>query len=478
MILLFISKALALQPPPKQLSLKEVAYTLYKKKLYFSAMTYAVDYANSVGTVDPQFKVFLEELISKTGTELLSRTKNEILEKLSVKSIYLLIAKKYFLNKEYDQALKYLSFVPSDHRHYPEAQLTSGIIKMSSGEDNLALESFNNCLKKVSNIDKNDPKIARYYSMIKDNCKANIGRLYYGQKKYDQAIKSFYTIDKQSYMWPYVLLEKGWAEYYRGDYNRSLGLLSTYNAPLMDTYFQPEVELLKSLSYFKLCLWGDALKVVDRYTENYKVRSEELKSILVSNINSDDYFFKLILEHIQKRNNQNSFMKNLLTQIQKRTKFNLDLNAYLRAMNELTILRKSKQTPFIQNLIKNLEVDTAVLKSTVNFFVKEYFYNFINEINSLSYQLFNLKLNVLSMQRNLEFKNEVLTTDKTREQTRITRASDEMYWTFRKEFWADELGDFVFNLPSRCNVSKRELEKEQIIAPVKKAEPKVLKGGS
>lgn len=477
MILLLISKTWAIQPPPKQLSLKDVSYTLYKKKLYFSAMTYAIDYANSVGTVDPQFKVFLEELISKTGTELLSRTKNEILEKLSVKSIYLLIAKKYFLNKEYEQALKYLSFVPSDHRHYPEAQLTAGVIRMSSGEDNLALENFKNCLKKSSGMSNNDPKIARYYSMIKDNCQTNIGRLYYGQKKYDTAIKSFYEVDKKSYMWPYVLLEKGWAEYYKGNYNRSLGLISTYNAPLLDTYFQPEVELLKSLSYFKLCLWGDSLKVVDRYTENYKVRSEELKSILVSNINSEDYFFKLILEHIQKRNNQNSFMKNLLTQIQKRTKFNLDLNAYLRAMNELTILKKAKPTPFIQNLIKNLEVDTAVLKSTVNFFVKEYFYNFINEINSLSYQLFNLKLNVLSMQRNLEFKNEVLTTDRTRAQTKIERNSTEMYWSFKQEFWADELGDFVFNLPSRCNVSKRELEKEAVATPVKAIVPKIKKEG-
>ncbi len=191
--------------------------------------------------------------------------------------------------------MKYLSFVPSDHRHYPEAQLTAGVIRMSSGEDNLALENFKNCLKKSSGMSNNDPKIARYYSMIKDNCQTNIGRLYYGQKKYDTAIKSFYEVDKKSYMWPYVLLEKGWAEYYKGNYNRSLGLISTYNAPLLDTYFQPEVELLKSLSYFKLCLWGDSLKVVDRYTENYKVRSEELKSILVSNINSEDYFFKLEL---------------------------------------------------------------------------------------------------------------------------------------------------------------------------------------
>jgi hypothetical protein len=81
------------------------------------------------------------------------------------------------------------------------------------------------------------------------------------------------------------------------------------------------------------------------------------------------------------------------------------------------------------------------------------------------------------MQRNLEFKNEVLTTDKTREQTKIERNSTEMYWSFKQEFWADELGDFVFNLPSRCNVSKRELEKEAIATPVKAIVPKIKKEG-
>ena len=37
-------------------------------------------------------------------------------------------------------------------------------------------------------------------------------------------------------------------------------------------------------------------------------------------------------------------------------------------MNELTILKKQNLLLLFKILLKNLEVDTAVLKSTVNFF--------------------------------------------------------------------------------------------------------------
>ncbi len=456
------SSAAAVQ---KQLSLKEVSVLLYKRKLYFSALTYAIEHANSVSTLDPEFKKYLEELISKTGTELLSRTKNEVLKKLGVQSVYLLIAKKFFMNKQYDEAMKYLTIIPEKHRHYPEAQLTIGTMYMSQNKNDLALTAFKKCYDQAFSVqaDKSDSKVQRYYSMIKDSCQMNIGRLAFDQGKYKESLKEFYKVTKQSYLWPYGLLEKAWANYHLGIYNRTLGLLATYNAPSLDTYFQPEVELLKALSYFKLCLWGDALKIIDRYTEVYKARSENIKNILKINIQSDDYFFRLILEHMQKKGNTDPFMKNLLTQIQKRTKFNLDLNAYLRAMKELEALRKSKRTAFVDNLIKNLEVDMAVLKSTVNFFVKKYFYDFINETNSLSYQMFNLKLNILTMQRGLEYKNEALVTDRSRGSSKVDKESDEMYWKFKQEFWADELGDYVFALESKCSVVKRETEKEATV---------------
>ena len=95
----------------------------------------------------------------------------------------------------------------------------------------------------------------------------------------------------------------------------TLGLLVTYRSPLMSSYFFPEAEVLSSLSYFRLCLWGDSLKLIDQYYNVYRPHSDALKAILLKNKRSYTYFLKLLLAPIKENEDMNPFVRNLMTQM-------------------------------------------------------------------------------------------------------------------------------------------------------------------
>src|SRR5690606_30518828 len=113
------------------------------------------------------------------------------------------------------------------------------------------------CLKSAEKNEKNaeNEKIKRYYRMAYEICLVNKARNLYKTGEYDAALEAYGKIPKVSYKWPYILLEKAWVYYHKGDFNRALGQLLAYKSPLMDTYFFPEAEYLAALAYFRLCLY-------------------------------------------------------------------------------------------------------------------------------------------------------------------------------------------------------------------------------
>src|SRR5690606_2323747 len=121
-------------------------------------------------------------------------------------------------------------------------------------------------------------------------------------------------VPKTSYIWPYILLEKAWAHYHLENYNRALGILMTYNSPLLESYFMPEAEVLKALSYYKLCLYDDADVVIQRYYDVYKERSASLLKVIRNGENNPFYYFNLMFSPIAESEKKNPFIRNLVTQ--------------------------------------------------------------------------------------------------------------------------------------------------------------------
>ena len=434
---------------------------LFKSKYYFSALPFAAEHIIESEKITPEFEEQLEVLLLKTGTNSLAGLPNKELLKHNSPTLQLVYSLKMFRKKKYKNAKIVAERISLKNKFAPEALYIAGSSRELMNDLSRAKDRFNKCIKISKDFMGNSKKekLKRYYSVINESCVIHNARILYKQKQYKKSVEMYNSIPKASYRWPYTLIEKAWANYYLEDFNRSLGLVVTYKSPLLSSYFFPEAEVLNALSYYRLCLYKDTLSTIDQYYKVYKTRSNELKKVILPNKDSHTYFIKLAFSSLKETEKLNPYIRNLVTQIRKKIKFSVDLVSYKKAKNELKYLKKRKQTPFTKKLIKRVEHSIHWRTQQLNHYVKKQMFTFINDIHKYSYEMFNIKLEVMSKQRDLIYRNKELISNRSRgDLDNVNRRIDQHFWNFDGAFWADELGDYSYGLQSNCKtvkVSKR-----------------------
>lgn len=423
----------------------------YKKKDYFTALD-VIAKKFKFQTPKPKIQRLIEVLVGHTGTHFFNTYTDLELRKLNIPTTDLIMAKRNLYLGKYKYTYTRLARMPKAHRLYPEALLVKATAYMKEANYSKAVKTYKQCAEAAFQWEeKLDDKKQNYFSILKETCIIDIARIHFKMKNYKLAIRNYENIPKTSFKWPYTLLEKAWAYYYDGNYNRSLGILLTYNSPLLESYFTPEAEVLRALNYFKLCLYEDALDVVEKYYTTYAPRSNKLKNVILNQGKKDLYYFDLMFTPISDSEKENKFMRNLVTQMSKRIKFNLDLNSFYKINKEIYRNNKSANVKLLLSMQKDL-------KEQINHYVKVSMYRFINEIHSLSSEMFNLKLEILSQKRDLAYRNKTFKKDRSRGNfENIKRQPSQEFYTFKNAFWADELGDYSLALSSTCKTRKKEL---------------------
>lgn len=439
---------------------KKISHELIDGQFYFSAIPYINQYLEENKDMDAELEADIETLVVKTGTMAVLNLDEKKLESFSIPSISLILGKRLFDKEQYDKAYTILSRIPETHKFAIEANLIKGTIKNLQRKQVEAVNLYEQCAKKAELMESSFSKEVnkRYYTYLKETCIIRTARVKSEDHKYEEALETYDQIDKRSYKWPYILMDKAWAHYYLKDYNRALGLTVTYKAPLLESYFFPEAEVLMALSYYNLCLWDDALKVVDHFYDFYSPIADALKDILGQNKKSDTYFLDLYYADPKTRENLNPFIRNLITQTRKQVKFNLDLASLKAAKEELALLKRLKnKNEFTAQLEGNLESTIAFISAKINFYIKKEIFVFINEIHKHSYSMFNLKLELLSKKRDELYNsspNEASLRNRGSEQN-VNRKKTQMFFDFNGAFWADELGDYSFGLNSQCKDAEK-----------------------
>ena len=454
-ILTFIATtAVAQKVSKKERIARDKVYTEslkhFTKKDYFTALDLIARKYKYI-TPDQNVQHYIEELTTHTGTHYFNTYSDLELRKLNIPTTQLIMGKRNFYLKKYKHGIKRLNTIPKGHRLYPESLLIKASSYYFMNKHNKAIETYELCseyaLKNEKNF-KEKSKTGRYYAIIKESCIINIARIHFDQSQYSKAIEQYDKIPKSSFKWPYILIEKAWSYYYLNDHNRSLGILMTYDSPLLESYFMPEAKLLITLNYFDLCLYDDALNTIHDFYNTYKTRSETLLGHIKSAGNKDLYFFNLMFSPIADNETKNKFLRNIVTQMSKRLKYNFDINSLFQMNQEVY---RSNKTANIK-LLKNMQRD---LKEQINHYVKRSVYTFSNKIYDVSKNMFDIKLEILSLKRDLAYKNKTYKKDRKRgDLENLNIKSNQEYWSFQDAFWADELGEYSFALKSKCETQK------------------------
>ena len=430
---------------------KKKAHAFAKRGMYYSALPYLLSYLEVEDRIDKRTKKDIFRIVLKTGTLAFETMGvDDLLRKKSIPLRYV-AAMKLIKMGNLKRAKEVLKDFPKTHRFSLEAYYSLGAI-LSHANDRSAVEALNTCVETADLLKgktKSD-KLKRYYTLVQETCTIYKARNSFSIKNYAKAEKEFDNIPKKSYLWPKTLLERAWTNYHLADYNRSLGLLVTYKSPLLKSYYFPEGSYLEALSFYKLCLWEDALSVIESYHKLYHPKAVQLKKILSRNRNSKNFFYNLMLGKTSEDDSKNPFIRNLVTQIKKSIKYNVDHLDILKSKRELEILRERKYKKIYQNELVE-QINWRV--ESLNYFIKKEMFNFVNQMNRFSRELLKLRLEIISKHKQLVYGNKTLVADRGRgDASNVKRKVTEQFYDFHGEFWADELGSYSFGLKSNCEL--------------------------
>jgi len=232
------------------------------------------------------------------------------------------------------------------------------------------------------------------------------------------------------------------------NFNRALGLLSTYKFPFLEPFKSSEVNYLQSLSYFRLCLWGDALFSLENFKKHDLPRFQEVENFLNSKTKDN----KLMLNgSIKSQESWPSLLSDWVGTL-KRENYWIRRQIQIGQITlEVKALESSPQTLYRDLIIKKLNRTKVNLQTELSQFFSLRLKQKVKDYQFMIDKIEALELEVLSASRKVFYAKKDQSLDrKAGDPEYLPTKKFQYFWDFDDEFWSDELGAYVFALKSQC----------------------------
>ncbi len=389
--------------------LKSLIIELVEGGYYYSALPMMKEYlTKDTKNLSSEVERAFAKMIQVVGIKQFETLPYRYLVRSRSPSIGYIMAKKLFRERKYAKALTNLKRIPSSHPVYAYARNMEATIYALKGMNRQAFEVFEECENIAVEAGNKSLKLNRDY------CIAGKARAKFALKDHSQSDLLYLDISKESRIWPEILFEEAWNSFYQKNYNRTLGKLVSYKAPVFQRFFNPEVDVLNALTYLKLCLYADAKQVSDRFYKSYWNDFKKLNRYLNRTGKRFDRYYDLMVNYEQfgkTRAKSNSAFKNFV----------------------------------VKNLEEAVRSQKMIIGSYIRGKLSSYYSQLYNAFEGMSY----IKLEVLA-QRKAKLYSFDKKDRKRGDIKYIQRNEKQYFWDFNGEFWADELGDYVFGLKSEC----------------------------
>lgn len=420
---------------------------------YFSTIPWMKDYIVKSGKpLDDELEEAFDKMLFHTGIKTFESLPLEVLKRSRSGNIKYILAKKLLRKGSSSDALNQLNDISGDHSAFPFVANLKATIYSDMGNFKEAESQFKDCIRSSeSRINKESSRvIINQLITNRDICVAGIARSNFGSGNYVEAELKYIDLPKDSFIWPEILFEEAWTSYHMKNYNRTLGKIVTYKAPVLEFIFRPEAEVLKALTYMKMCLYDDAKKTVDEFYSDYLNPSRNLRSYLLNRGKNYKYFYSLMADFEEKKSSGTEMVDRILHSINKEAAYIELKSSLMSSLIEYNRLRKLQQSNMNANLIKNLKVVTEEYRTLIGAYVRAGLVSKYAELYSAFESMSYIKLEVLAQRKDRLYQTDTVQQKKRGDIKYIERNDKQYFWTFNGEFWADELGDYVFALRSEC----------------------------
>jgi hypothetical protein len=430
---------------------RKIVLELTSSGLYFSAVPWMKEFITSTSRpLDGQLEKAFDKILTNVGTAQFEILPIHFLERSSSPSIRYLIAKKFLKQDKYNQAIQYVAKINANHPVYPFAAHLLAVAYSAEGNQKLAVSNFKDCEKmSQSRINKTKSEIEKRQLMTnRDYCIMGIARSHFTAKEYKVADLKYLDIPKSSFVWPEVLFEEAWNSYYLNNFNRTLGKLVTYKAPIFHYVFNPEIEVLNALTYLKLCLYADASKIAEEFYKKYMEPTRELRLYLKSKSNLD-YFYRMVIDFESSKRASMPLVEEMLKDIVREGTYLEMKQALINLGNEIKKVSSLPNSKFKAEVLNNLKDVLATQKNIIGSHTRTRLVGKYADLYRAFEGMSYIRLEVLAQKKARLYNFD----DKTRSRgdvKYIERNDKQYFWDFNGEFWADELGDYVFALGSEC----------------------------
>lgn len=430
---------------------RDIIIELTEGGYHFSLIPWVKDYIVKSKKIDKTTERAIDNVMNYVGVRTFESLPEGLLAKVNSLNIKYILAKRKLNDSDFSSAQRLIENADPTHRAYPFIKHLSGVILASQGKYKEAATVFHECVKASEKVASNlKDKVQRDQILQnRDYCLAGIARSYYGQKDYKQADLTYLDISKESLIWPNILFEEAWNSFQLKNYNRTLGKLVTYKAPVLDFVFNPEVDVLQALSYLKMCLYEDARKTADDFYSVHSKEAQNLRSFLLRNKKNYNFYYDLMANFESGKPSLVPYVNKALRSLEKDSAYQEIRSSLSNAVGEFRKVEALPASRLKTQMLNNLRTVLDEYKKTLGSYVRSSmvskYADFYRAFQDMSY----IKLEVLA-QRKERLYQDVKPSGKRGDVKYIERNDKQYFWNFNGEFWADELGDHVFALRSEC----------------------------
>lgn len=420
---------------------------------YYSTVPWMKDYiVRSDKQLDSEMETALDTMLYHTGVKPFESLPEHILKRSRSGNIRYVLAKRLFKKGHAQEALSELQGISADHSAYPFVAHLKGTIQASLNNTQEAETQFKDCINASERRIGKVPSIAQKDQLKtnRDYCIAGIARAQFAANDFKKSEYSYLDIAKDSFVWPEILFEEAWSSYYLKNYNRTLGKLVSYKAPVFDFIFKPEVEVLRALTYMKMCLYDDAKGTVDGFYNELLNPSRDLRKFLISRGKDYRYYYSLMADHEDNKPAPLEIVNHILKSIRKDGAYLEMKSALTSAVAEYNQLTKLSNSSMNRALVANVKTLADEYRTTLGAYIRAGLVSKYAELYSAFQGMSYIKLEVLAQRKEQLYRSDSEVGKKRGDVKYIERNDKQYFWTFNGEFWADELGDYVFALRSEC----------------------------
>lgn len=361
-----------------------------------------------------------------------------------------MLGRHFYNTGELERALQYLSIISEFSPYYPRALFYLGITYVRNFEAQPASRSFQRLLQLVEDRRGRDEELQR----LGELARLSLARTLYSTGEFDRAAEFYSQIPRGSRYWLDSLFESAWADFQRQRFNRALGSLHSLNSPFFDNEFFPEAPILQAVILFYNCRYQLVRQALDEFDFVYEPLFQQLEETMAELGTADAYYG--FLRDAERRGDR---LDPRLQQIVNATLADRTVEESLEFISQVEReLRRFEQldrgwagSEFGMFVRRHLEGTREAAVARSGALVQSRFETLRDELDGYRRQATAILVETELAEAGALSAG--LAAEVFRGDTDVTAATvrpDQIRWTFRGEYWRDEIGHYYYRIRSDC----------------------------